>query len=493
MTIESAQLDQAQVAVRSWTARGVLQGVVGRSAFFAFGYLATIILARGLGPVDYGVYGVVMSVLLWIEQTSKSTIAPAAAILIPKEDHDPAALEQTALFLNFLLFILLFITLWFTAPLLADFFKIHGGADLFRLAALDLPLFGMYAVYRGVLLGHREFFSVNVADVLYSVAKLVAVVLLLVLWLSVPGALVANALASIGALLFVMSRLSIRMLRPATRLISPLVHFALPLGVYMLGLQTIATLDLWLLKWLSPGQEAPTIGIYVAARNVAIVPSVILMAVSDVLLPSFSHAVAKNDAGLARRYLQGGVRFLWIIGLPVAFFFILTAQDIMVLLYSASFGEGGAYLRVLILHALSLAFITLFASALSASGQPYLSGAPLFLLIPPALLLNIVLIPRYGAVGAAYASALTGLLGAIALGVLVYKRFGPLIQGRTFLNVMIAVALMAGVASQLAVTGPLSVLFYLGCLAIYGVGLVVLGEVTRRDLEPLGLWRSAVR
>jgi O-antigen/teichoic acid export membrane protein len=472
-------------------ARGTAQSVLGRGCYFAFGYLATIILARGLGPVDYGVYGLIMSVLLWFEQTSKFTISPAVAILIPKEGHNPAALQQTALFLNFLLFILLFILLWLAAPLLADLFDLHGGANLFRLAALDLPFFGMYVLYRGVLLGHREFLSISTADVLYSVTKLGGIVLLLALWLSVPGALVVNVLASVGAMLFVMSRVSIKMLQPAYDLIGPLIRFALPLGLYMLGVQTIRNLDLWFLKVLSPGKEASTIGLYVAARNVAIVPSVILMVVSDVLLPSLSRALAKNDTELSRRYIQGGVRFLWILVLPIALLFMLTAQEIMVLLYSSSFGEGGIYLRILILYAVSLAFMDLFASALNARGQPYLSGAALFLLIPIALPVNIFLILPYGAVGAAYASALTGLLGAVTLGVLVYRRLGSLIRFRTLLNVMIAILLMAAIATQFTVTGPLLAIFYVGCLGIYGLGLVLLGEVTWEDLEPLALWRSS--
>jgi hypothetical protein len=45
-------------------ARGVVQGVVGRGFSFAFAYLATIVLARWLAPTEYGVYGVIVSVLI---------------------------------------------------------------------------------------------------------------------------------------------------------------------------------------------------------------------------------------------------------------------------------------------------------------------------------------------------------------------------------------------------------------------------------------------
>jgi O-antigen/teichoic acid export membrane protein len=491
VTIENARFDQRPVASSGRTARGILQGAAGRALFFGFGYFATIILARGLGPVDYGIYGVILSVLVSIEQIARFAIASAAAKLIPQANETSVALEQTAAFLSFCLFILLFVLLWFAAPTLADLFDLPDyGTLLFRLAALDLPFFGMYAAHRGVLQGHREFLSISIADVIYSATKLGGVLVLVALWLSVPGALIVNILGSVGALLFVMSRISIKILQPAYNLTGPLLRFALPLGLYMLTLQTLWNLDLWFLKALTPNNESTTIGFYVAARNVAIVPGVILLVVSDVLLPSLSHAFARNDTGLSHRYLQGGVRFLCIMVLPIALVFMLTAEEIMVLLYSKSYGEGGVFLRILIFYAISLAFIDLFASALNAHDEPYLSAATLFGVIPVAVFLNVFLIVSYGAIGAAYASALTGFLAAVTLGVLVYRRFGSLIRFRSFLNAIVAALITAGIASQLTGTGPLLAISYLGCLGFYVLGLVILGEVTRKDLAPLAFWRS---
>ena len=85
-------------------ARGVLQGVAGRAVYFAAGYLASIVLARRLGPAAYGAYGLVMSVLLWVEQIGKFTFAPAAAKLIAERGTGAQALEHTASSLNFAFF-----------------------------------------------------------------------------------------------------------------------------------------------------------------------------------------------------------------------------------------------------------------------------------------------------------------------------------------------------------------------------------------------------
>jgi O-antigen/teichoic acid export membrane protein len=172
---------------------------------------------------------------------------------------------------------------------------------------------------------------------------------------------------------------------------------------------------------------------------------------------------------------------------------VVLSDEIMVFLYSDAFSEGGTYLRILMLHGLSLAFIDLFASALNARGEAYLSGASLFACIVVGVFVNIFLVSRYGAIGAAYASALTGLLGAGALGILVYRRFESLMSFRTCRNATVAVLILAVASNQLAVTGSLMAVSYLGCLVIYVLALVLLGEVSREDLESFVVWRSRQR
>jgi O-antigen/teichoic acid export membrane protein len=479
-----------RTATAALTARGVVQGVVGRGLNFVFAYLATVLLARRLGPAAYGVYGVVISVLIWIEQTARFTVPPAAAKLIPEDRIRSPLVQQTALFLGSILFASLFVVLWTAAgPLAALFGLSHTGVALFRTAALDLPLFGLYAIYRGVLQGRHDFLSLAIADALYAAAKLAAVILLLGLWLSVASALVANVLASLAALVFVMSRGSIPLRRPSSAVVSPLIRLALPLGLYMLALQTITHLDLWALTALDAGRDAGTLGLYVAARNVAIVPGVVLMVVSDVLLPSLSRAIAADDARVAPTYIRAAVRFLAILVVPIVLVLAVGADDIMGLLYSGEFRTGGGYLRALLVYAALLPFMDLFASVLSARGEPYRGGTTLAVVIPAAVALNLLLIPRYGPMGAAYASGLAGLAGTAALGVQVFRRCGAFVAGRTFLNIVLASGAAVMIARQLAIRAWHPFVVCGAGLTVYAAVLLVLRELRQEDVEPLAFWK----
>jgi len=482
--------NQRPDALGSHAARGVLQGVVGRALSFVFAYVTTIILARRLGPAAYGTYGIVISVLLWIEQTGRFTIPAAAAKLIAEDDDRSARVQEAALTLGVVLFGLLFVLLWLAATPLANLFGLDdGGARLIRIAALDLPFFGLYVTYRGAVQGHRDFLSLSIADVLYAGGKLIGVVFLVAVLLSLPGVMLVHAAASLGAWLFLVSRISMGIKWPSSNLARALIHLALPLGLYMLALQTITNLDLWSLKAFDRVAAPSTIGIYVAARNLAVVPGVVLMVVSDILLPSLSRAVASGDAELSRQYIQGAVRFVCIVIAPIALLLTFAAEEMMTLLYSEGFRSGGAYVRVLILYAVSLPFMDLFASALSARGEPYRGAVTLILVIPLVTGLNVVLVESHGALGAAWGSALAGLLSTMVLGVMVARRFGPFLRFRTIANMVLATLLMAVAANQFAKGDWVPAVAYAGCVAVYGLTLVILREVRRKDFELLAFWR----
>ena len=52
-------------------ARGTAVLVFSQACYFVLGYFAVVLLAREFGPVTYGAYGVIMSVLVWLEESAE--------------------------------------------------------------------------------------------------------------------------------------------------------------------------------------------------------------------------------------------------------------------------------------------------------------------------------------------------------------------------------------------------------------------------------------
>jgi O-antigen/teichoic acid export membrane protein len=462
-------------------ARGGVQVVVARAAFYGLAYFSILMLARGLGPVHYGVYGLVISVVGWIEQVAQSTLAPAAAKTIPEGDAS-GRIAGTTLALGCSLFGLLFVLTWLAAPLISRVLDLGEGGFLVRLGALDLLVFGAYVASRGIAQGQRRFSIVAVAESAYAATKVLGLLALLLIGLSVEGALLVNVAATVGGLLWLLPRVLPTLGRWDIHASRRLLPVAWRFGLYMLALQTISWLDLWMLKILGGAGDGVQLGVYVAARVAAAVPALVLVAVVEVLLPSLSKALADGDPHLARRYLEASVRFLLLLMAPIAALVFLSGAEVMALLFSEVYAPGGDHVGVLVAGSGLFAIVALLGAALNASGASTQATLLLLGVGPIGVALNLALVPAYGPGGAAAAQGLTGLAAAGALGVAVYRRFGAFVRARTLVVVTGATAVTAAAAAAMSTSGPLLLVHFAAGLGLYTGLLAVLGELRADDL-----------
>ena len=470
--------------------RGTVQVLISRGCILVTGYLISIILARGLGPINFGVYGVILSVLTWVEIAATSGISRAVPKLMPTYEKEMSEFDQAAPTLMFIVAAAFFLPCWWFAPIIAELFNIPTGTTLFRLAILDLPFYGLYIAYMSLLTGYRRFGELSASLIIYGSTHLLGIVyLLLFLELSVAGALLVNVAATVGALGFLLTRLPPKRWQPAYRFMTAMVRTALPFTLLIGAAALLANLDLWALKslWKDTGEA---VGIYVAALKVAKLLAIVPIAVSDVLFPSLSWALTRREDHLAHRHLQAATRLALIVLLPSGVLLAQHAEEVMILLFSQVYASGAQYLQLLIIATILFAFLDIFIlSALPAAGRYGQSvGLGLFL-IPIALLLNFLLIPRFGPIGAASSLVLVVLLGTTLAAIFAYRRFGSLVRLSTMARVSLATTGMALVGQQIPSYGLLVLPKFVGLLALYLLLLGLLKEVEREDLKSLGLWQ----
>jgi O-antigen/teichoic acid export membrane protein len=466
----------------------MVQLMLARGCFMVSGYLISVILARGLGPIAFGLYGVIMSVLVWTEMVVSAGIPGAITRLLPQYAHQVSVVEQTARALLLLWSIVLFVLCWVFAPAFARFFDMSAGTALLRLAILDIPCMGMYLAYQGILNGHRRFGALSAGYIVYSLTKLSGTVVLFVLGLSVAGALVVNILATVGALVYLVGKFPPAGFLPSYALLSSMIRVAFPMGLYMATLQVLLRLDLWALKAFWTGQ-GEVIGFYVAALNIARLQTVMQSVLTGVLCASIAWAIARADEALVQRYIQGASRFAFIILVPACAIVALHAEEVIELFYTSVYAPGGLYLRYQFIAFAALPFLDMFFQALMVSGRYYYAASILLCLTPVALVCNVILVLQSGPLGAAIALMLTVCLGTLVAALLAYQRFGPLMRAETVARVMIAAALMTLIDTQIALVGPWLLLKFVVLLGLYIVFLSLLKELRQEDLKPFAVWQ----
>ena len=469
--------------------RGTRLLLVARVCFFACSYAATALLARKLGAASFGIYGVIISILLWIEMIANAGIPAATSKLMAGGRHSAAEVESSARALLLVASILLLAVCWVAAPAVAGMMGIPNGHSLLRLALLDLPFAGIYASYEGVLNGYRRFGTVALMHITYGLAKLGGVLALLGLGFSIERVLIANVVASAGVCAGLLFLYPPRLFRLGPTVLTRLVAIAGPMALYLISGQVLLSLDLWLLKslWRGGGE---VVGQYVASVNVARTLMLIPAVQAGVVFASVAWAVASHDVTRALPHVREAIRFAIIVVGASCIILGFHASAVLTVLFSAEYADGYRFLRLQLAAFGLFALVDVFANSLQAAGARWRVAAALVPMIPLVALITAGLILQVGPMGAAIGMLLGMCASALISGVIVYRRFGSPIPWVTVLRVLIASAVVA-VVSAVTPTSQLGAPVLLAKLAglggLYLLVLFALREITAKDFGFRGM------
>lgn len=218
------------------------------------------------------------------------------------------------------------------------------------------------------------------------------------------------------------------------------------------------------------------VGIYTIA---AFIPNVIeapLLALERIASPKMAHAIVHGDMEEVKKIYYQSARYLLILGGLVFIGIVVNIQFVLQLLPAEYMGG----LEVVYIISLGSLFTILGGNntQIIFSSQNYFKGGILLIGVAIlALVLNLLLIPKYGMNGAATAMALSTLAYSLSKFIIIYKQFK--LQPYTFhtLIIVILIALCTAVGMLLPSVGNpiINILFRSTIItAIYVVVVYVL-------------------
>ncbi|MFH1867225.1 MAG: flippase [Patescibacteria group bacterium] len=189
----------------------------------------------------------------------------------------------------------------------------------------------------------------------------------------------------------------------STSLIKPLARSSWPFAVMAAMAAITINADIIILGWLRTPAE---IGWYAAAQKpvqlLYLLPS--LVAVS--IFPTFSR-LAHNNNGSLKKILEKTINLVLLIGIPLMLGGMILAPEIINLLYSSDYTNAITPFTILLATIVFNYPIVLISYAIFAYDKQKViaiySGLAAFMTI----VLNLLMIPRFGIVGAAIANLLT--------------------------------------------------------------------------------------
>jgi O-antigen/teichoic acid export membrane protein len=378
-----------------------------------------LIVARALGPVGRGDVAFLTTIAYLTSQIALLGIGQANVNLGSSEPHTRAALASNSLLLS-----LVFGTL--AAALVAGLialFPAVGGETTAAQRALPLaaiPMLMLQTHLAFLLRADFAFRLVNAATLLVPVVNVgINLLFLATGLLSVTSAVATWIAGQALATVLIAAHLQLRLAgfgRPDLALARRSLRFGLKAHgghVMMLGNYKA---DQWLVGAIAGSRE---LGLYSIAVAWAESLFYLATAVASVQRP----ALVRSSVAEAGRQAARALRATLIATLPVALAIIAAAPFLCVTVFGEDFRESIEPLRILTAGAFGVIALKLLGNALTAQGRPLLETTAIAVAFAVTLVLDILLIPPYGAVGAAVASSAAYTAGGVTVAVIFARTF----------------------------------------------------------------------
>jgi O-antigen/teichoic acid export membrane protein len=281
-----------------------------------------------------------------------------------------------------------------------------------------------------------------------AVLNLCLLVLFITLWrdpLAVGVAYLAATVVMVAASAVLVVRTYGGPVLPSASIARVLIIGAIPLGLGMLLAQVYYNFDILMLGLVRPITE---VAIYGAIYKIVLGLLMLAGTYGIVCLPAYAAAYAQSEQAF-RRILQRNVRLLSSFILPVVILGTLAAESLAVLFFGDSYRAGGGPLAIL-LWSVALSFVSsTLLYALVAAGHGWLLTLVAAAGAIVNVAINLVLIPRFGMIGAASATV-AAELAVLAVVWRVSRRFAAAGLSPHLLRLVPPASAMIGISLVLA-------------------------------------------
>lgn len=199
-----------------------------------------------------------------------------------------------------------------------------------------------------------------------------------------------------------------------------LIRAGFPFGINQISLTVAYRFDTLLLNSFVASQ---VIGWYNSAYNFSRSLTTLMAAFSFALVPTLSREYVSNPETV-RRWYYHSLRLLLFTGLPIAVGGMLLADKLIPFLYGGEFQPASVAFAILIWDTLLLMYTSLGGNIAQIIGKEAAAARIFGAEAVANLVMNIIIIPQYGMIGAAFVTVATELIGTLLFYRLFYKEFG---------------------------------------------------------------------
>lgn len=495
---ESATMSDLDASLTS-VAKGATVVFGGLIAGNILGMVNQIILGRFLGPENYGLFNLSMSVVMIGGTLCVFGFFGSLPRIIPfhlKKNERivvRSVIDFTVIFSFSLGALFAVVTYLLSDRIAVSVFHDPKLAPALKVFSLAIPLQGLHQVAQGAIRGFKAakyeaiVFAIGSRIVTISVF-LFSIFLIQRLYGAIiafnMGVLVTTVVAFwlIRKRIFTDYRTHRRV--PVARSV---LSFTWPLALTGITFLFVSKTDKVMLGYFLSSED---VGIYTPAVLIASLLEFFNSAFKYRFLPTASEFFSRNDMSGLKPLFKSTSKWSFFVVYPVFLFILVFPKEILTLLYGGEYARGYLALIVLSLGIAVNDFSGTSANILVAGGRTKLNLCCEIVAAVTNIVLNVLLIPLYGIVGAAIATGTSYVARNIASLSFVYRCHRMLPYTKKYMNIGLSGVAAIVVIYVMKLYSPFSwwlTMFILGLLfvAIYLVATLVFRSFDRNDLVVL--------
>jgi O-antigen/teichoic acid export membrane protein len=396
-------------------------------ARLALGFVASVVVARALGPADFGVYAVLAATVGIVGAIAEGGLTEAAVQRMAGAAHGQARTERGRAFFWVRLAaatVVIAVGCAVAGPLARDVLGLPDDGTLVRWALLGIVATALSGAVSAILQASGQFGRMSTLTLTNAAAT--SVLALLLAWLHQLTLLSALIVLGIGTSLlsfavgwWILPRGAASLAPPArpTLCFEARALFRTGRWLWIASLCAVLTANLDVLLLNTWGTLA-TVGVYALALNLALKADVVNQSLYTVLLPTAS--TLREPSAIAH-YVKGGlVRSGVVVALLLPLFVL--AEPFILIVYGPAYAPAVGIFRLLLGVVLFDVLATPALLLPLSFNRPQLLAAADGARAATLGLVGVALIPTLGALGAVAARFAARVVGAVL--VLVSLRSG---------------------------------------------------------------------
>jgi len=386
-----------------------LWGIVG----FIFLFFFKLFAARHYNPTQYGTFILIETIISFLLIFITIGIPQGIRRYIPYYEHS----NKLGLLNGYLDFIfkipttfaiITSILLFLSADTLSNFFNLTNGSIYFKLISIILPFKIFSNIFRKIFISKRLYFHPTFNyNFIENIVLIIGIILIQtlnlgVIWIIIT--LVTSILISfIYDLIIYYTKVTFKKSDKEYKL-KEWINYSLPLFLTGVFAYFINWSDnLIISKILNPSE----LGIYSIAFSLAIVLLFVKTSFTSIFLPLISKSYAKKDKKNIKLLFEKSSEWILLLTLPAFLFLIFNSKGIITILYGPEYSKGYIPLIIISFGAIISATTGMNSEILELYKKTKTIFKLNVLIATFNLILNMVLIPFIGIVGAAISTSLS--------------------------------------------------------------------------------------